>query len=42
MPLQIFIIEEKDIEMVLAKVVFCGLQIAIFGFYDIWRATLLA
>jgi hypothetical protein len=42
MSLQNVLIEEKDTKMVLARVVFCGLQIAVFSFYDVWRATLLA
>jgi hypothetical protein len=42
MPLQNVLVEEKDTEMVLARVVFRGLQIAIFSFYAAWRATLLA
>jgi hypothetical protein len=42
MPLQNVLVEEKDTEMVLARVVFCGLQIAIFSFYAAWRVTLLA
>jgi hypothetical protein len=33
---------EKDTEMVLARVVFHRLQIAVFSFYVVWRATLLA
>jgi hypothetical protein len=42
MPLQNFLVEEKDTEMVLARVVFFGLKIAIFSFYAAWCATLLA
>jgi hypothetical protein len=41
MPLRNVLVEEKDAEMVLARVVFSGLQIAIFNFYVVWRATLL-
>jgi len=42
MPLQNVLVEEKDIEMVLARVVFCGLQIAVFSFYVVWHETVLA
>jgi hypothetical protein len=42
MSLQNFLIQEKDTEMVLARVVFYGLQIAVFSFYVVWHATLLA
>jgi hypothetical protein len=42
MPLQNVVVEENDIEMVLARVLFCGLEIAIFSFYVACRATLLA
>jgi hypothetical protein len=39
MPLQNVLVKEKDIEMVLAKVVFRGLQIVVFSFYVVWHAT---
>jgi len=42
MPLKNVLVEEKDIEMVLARVVFRELQIVVFSFYVVWRATLLA
>jgi hypothetical protein len=41
MPLQNVLVEEKDVEMVLASVVFRGLQIVIFNLYAAPRATLL-
>jgi hypothetical protein len=42
MSLQNVLVEEKDSEMVLARVVFRGLQIVVFTFYVVWRATLVA
>jgi hypothetical protein len=41
MPLQNVLVEEKYVEIVLARVVFRGLQIAIFNLYVALRATLL-
>jgi hypothetical protein len=41
-PLQNVLVGENDTEMVLARVVFHGLQIVIFSFYAAWHATLLA
>jgi hypothetical protein len=41
MPLQNVLVEEKYAEMVLERVVFLGLQIAIFNLYAAPHATLL-
>jgi hypothetical protein len=41
MPLQNVIVEEKDVEMVLARLVFCGFHVAIFDLYVALHATLL-
>ena len=40
MPLQNVLVEEKDVEMVLEREIFRGLQIAIFNLYATPRATL--
>jgi hypothetical protein len=40
MPLQNVLVEEKDVDMVLSRVIFRGLQIAIFNFYAAPGATL--
>jgi hypothetical protein len=42
MSLRNVLVEENDTEIVLERVVFRGLQIAVFNFYVVWRATLLA
>jgi hypothetical protein len=41
MPLQNVLVEEKHVDMVLARVVFRGLQIAMFNFYAASGGTLL-
>jgi hypothetical protein len=41
MPLKNVLVEEKDVEMVLARVVFYGLQIEIFNLYVSPRETLI-
>jgi hypothetical protein len=40
MPLQNVLVEEKDVEMVLERVIFRGLKIAILNLYATLHATL--